>query len=124
MKAVTKAAELAGAQFFHFGTMGDFIEFTHGAKQRGIRVIISSLITPPTNIAGFKKHAAIRNLDIATGTCVRKSGHRMLTRAWCFLVCRNRLGPRDPVAKQWYFHSVQLDFYADRARVRSLVIKF
>jgi maltose alpha-D-glucosyltransferase/alpha-amylase len=32
-----------------FGTLGDFVEFTHGAKQRGIRVIIDLVVNHTSN---------------------------------------------------------------------------
>src|SRR3954452_3104793 len=32
-----------------YGTLGDFVEFTHGAKQRGIRVIIDLVVNHTSN---------------------------------------------------------------------------
>ena len=32
-----------------FGSLGDFVEFTHGAKQRGIRVIIDLVVNHTSN---------------------------------------------------------------------------
>src|SRR5258706_885385 len=32
-----------------YGTLGDFVEFTHGAKQRGIRVIIDLVLNHTSN---------------------------------------------------------------------------
>ena len=51
------------------GTLGDFVEFTHGAEQRGIRVMWS--ITPLIGIRGFKRRAVIPTRNIATGILVR-----------------------------------------------------
>jgi maltose alpha-D-glucosyltransferase/alpha-amylase len=40
-----------------YGTMGDFVEFTHGAKQRGIRVLIDLVVNHTSNEHGWFKEA-------------------------------------------------------------------
>jgi glycosidase len=42
-----------------YGTLGDFVEFTHGCKQRGIRVVIDLVVnTPRTNMPGSSRRGA------------------------------------------------------------------
>ena len=40
-----------------YGTLGDFVEFTHGAKQRGIRVIIDLVVNHTSNEHPWFKEA-------------------------------------------------------------------
>jgi maltose alpha-D-glucosyltransferase/alpha-amylase len=40
-----------------YGTLGDFVEFTHGAKQRGIRVIIDLVVNHTSNVHPWFKEA-------------------------------------------------------------------
>src|SRR5689334_4700774 len=40
-----------------YGTMGDFVEFTHGAKQRGIRVLIDLVVNHTSNEHPWFKEA-------------------------------------------------------------------
>jgi hypothetical protein len=72
-----------------YGTLGDFVEFTHAAFAS---LSISSLITRPTNINGFNKRGATRSRNIVTGISGQKSAHRRLTKEWSSQGCRNRRG--------------------------------
>ena len=40
-----------------YGTLGDFVEFTHGCKQRGIRVIIDLVVNHTSNEHAWFKSA-------------------------------------------------------------------
>jgi len=40
-----------------YGTLGDFVEFTHGAKQRGIRVLIDLVVNHTSNEHPWFKEA-------------------------------------------------------------------
>src|ERR1700756_5760025 len=40
-----------------YGTIGDFVEFTHGAKQRGIRVLIDLVVNHTSDEHGWFKQA-------------------------------------------------------------------
>src|SRR6185312_14879601 len=52
------------------GTLGDFVEFTHGCKQRGIRVLIDlSSTTHRINMPGFKRPVPTQNPNIGIGMC-------------------------------------------------------
>ena len=44
-----------------YGTLGDFVEFTHGCQQRGMRVLIDLVVNHTSNdIPGFVKRAKSR----------------------------------------------------------------
>jgi maltose alpha-D-glucosyltransferase / alpha-amylase len=76
-----------------YGTLGDFVEFAHGCKQRGIRVIIDLVVTRPTNMRGSNRRGVRRTPPIATGTSGPTSVRPMLGKAWFFPECRNQPGP-------------------------------
>src|SRR6266496_5062749 len=44
-----------------YGTLGDFIEFTHGAKQRGIRVLIDLVVNHTSGPASMVQTGALRS---------------------------------------------------------------
>ena len=76
-----------------YGTLGDFVEFTHGAKQRGIRVLIDLVVNHTSNsIPGSRRRGAIPTRSTASGMSGRRRSHRVPTKAWCFLACRSRPG--------------------------------
>ena len=52
-----------------FGSLGDFIEFTHGAKQRGIRVIIDLVVNHTSDQHPWFQDAR-RHCALATGSGV------------------------------------------------------
>ena len=76
-----------------YGTIGDFVEFTHGAKQRGIRVLIDLVVNHTSN-----EHQWLSPLEgttianIATGTYGRRRNRRARTVAWCSPECRSPRG--------------------------------
>jgi hypothetical protein len=68
-----------------YGTLGDFVEFTHGLRSAAFAsLLISSLITPPTNINGFKRRGATRSRNIATGMFGQRSARRRPIKEWSF----------------------------------------
>ena len=77
-----------------YGTLGDFVEFTHGAKQRGIRVMIDLVVNHTSDEHAWFQEAlgAIRNPNIETGTSGRKRSPRTPTREWSFPASRSRRG--------------------------------
>jgi glycosidase len=76
-----------------YGTLGDFVEFTHAAKQRGIRVIIDLVVNHTSNQhPWFKKRGGIRTPNTATGTSGRRKSRPTPTVEWCFRVSRNQPG--------------------------------
>ena len=68
-----------------YGTLGDFVEFTHAAKQRGIRVIIDLVVNHTSDEhAWFQEARRIRTQNIATGTSGPKRSRAARTREWFF----------------------------------------
>ena len=77
-----------------YGTLGDFVEFTHGAKQHGIRVLIDLVVNHTSNEhPWFKEARRDPNPNIAIGMSGRKRSRRAPTREWSFPACRKPPGP-------------------------------
>ena len=75
------------------GTLGDFVEVTHGAEQPAfVSLWISWSITPLIGIRGFKRRAVIPTRNIATGIFGPIRSRPTPTREWCFREYRNRPG--------------------------------
>ena len=68
-----------------YGTLGDFVEFTHGCKQRGMRVLIDLVVNHTSKRASMVSSSTARSLiAISRLVCLveeetqeRKSGHRI-----------------------------------------------
>ena len=97
-----------------YGTLGDFVEFTHGCEQRGIRVLIDLVVNHTSN-----EHPWFRE--------ARQARPQSKYRDWYVWSKKNRNTPRmalffpgvqkstwtyDSVAKYWYFHRFY-DFQPD-----------
>src|SRR5256885_3492558 len=66
-----------------YGTLGEFVEFTRAAHQRGIRVITDLVVNhTPTSTRGSRRRARRRSRATATGTSGRRSGRATGTREW------------------------------------------
>ncbi len=77
-----------------YGSLGDFVAFTHAAKQRGLRVLIDLVVNHTSDKhRWFQSPAPIRSPAIAIGTSGPTSALRPLTRAWSFPASRSRPGP-------------------------------
>jgi maltose alpha-D-glucosyltransferase/alpha-amylase len=80
-----------------YGTLGDFVEFTHGCRQRGIRVIIDLVVNHTSDA-----HPWFRDARSSPDSPYRDwyvwadKKPPMPTRAWCFPACRNPHGPAIP----------------------------
>ena len=88
-----------------YGTLGDFVEFTHAAEQRGIRVLIDLVVNHTSNEhAWFKEarkdpHSKYRDWYIWSKRKPASAGVGMVfpgvqKSTWSF----------DEQAKAWYFH--------------------
>src|ERR1700704_268997 len=72
-----------------YGTIGDFVEFTHGCRQRGIRVLIDLVVNHTSDQhPWFKEARKSERSRNATTTCGRRSHRRTTTRAWSFRACK------------------------------------
>jgi maltose alpha-D-glucosyltransferase / alpha-amylase len=84
-----------------YGTLGDFVEFTHGCRQRGIRVLIDLVV----NHTSDKKHAE----DGVVFPGIQKS-------TWNY----------DKIARAWYFHrfyDFQPDLNTSNPKVQAEILK-
>jgi maltose alpha-D-glucosyltransferase / alpha-amylase len=88
-----------------FGTLGDFVEFTHAARQRGIRVIIDLVVNHTSDQHAWFKDARrnpkskYRDWYVWSKTKPRDSNKGMV-----FPGVQKSTWNYDSVARQWYFH--------------------
>jgi maltose alpha-D-glucosyltransferase / alpha-amylase len=110
-----------------YGTLGDFVEFTHGAKQRGIRVLIDLVVN----------HTSIDHPWFQEARSDPKSKHRNwyvwakkkpphADQGMVFPGVQKTTWTHDPAAKEWYFHrfyDFQPDLNTDNPEVQAEILK-
>ncbi|HET9625369.1 MAG TPA: alpha-amylase family protein [Kofleriaceae bacterium] len=88
-----------------YGTLGDFVDFTHEAKQRGIRVMIDLVVNhtsdqhPWFQAARRDKHSKYRDYYVWSDKKPKDAGRGMV-----FPGVQKATWTRDPVANRYYFH--------------------
>jgi len=76
-----------------YGTLGDFVEFTHGCEQRGMRVLIDLVGNHTSDSTrGFVKLGETLIRSTGSGMYGRKKNRSTPMRALSFRVCRNQPG--------------------------------
>jgi maltose alpha-D-glucosyltransferase / alpha-amylase len=96
-----------------YGTLGDFVEFTHGCKQRGMRVIIDLVINhtsdrhPWFQEARGDPHSKHRDWYVWSKTKPKDAASGVV-----FPGVQKSTWTRDAAAKAWYFHRFY-DFQPD-----------
>jgi maltose alpha-D-glucosyltransferase / alpha-amylase len=96
-----------------YGTLGDFVEFAHGAKQRGIRVLIDLVVNHTSNEHNWFKQARkdpnskYRDWYVWSKKKPRSAGQGMV-----FPGVQKSTWSYDEEAKAWYFHRFY-DFQPD-----------
>ena len=96
-----------------YGTLGDFVEFAHGAKQRGMRVIIDLVVNHTSNQHHWFKEARrdktsrYRDWYVWSDKRPKNADQGMV-----FPGVQTSTWSRDSVAKAWYFHRFY-DFQPD-----------
>jgi maltose alpha-D-glucosyltransferase/alpha-amylase len=96
-----------------YGTLGDFVEFTHGAKQRGIRVLIDLVVNHTSDQHPWFKdarkdpHSKYRDWYVWSK---KKPAHA--DRGMVFPGVQKSTWSYDREAKAWYFHRFY-DFQPD-----------
>jgi maltose alpha-D-glucosyltransferase/alpha-amylase len=96
-----------------YGTLGDFVEFTHGAKQRGIRVIIDLVVNhtsdqhPWFQDARRDPNSRYRDWYVWSPTRPRNANQGMV-----FPGVQKSTWSYDREARAWYFHRFY-DFQPD-----------
>jgi maltose alpha-D-glucosyltransferase/alpha-amylase len=96
-----------------YGTLGDFVEFTHGAKQRGIRVLIDLVVNHTSDQHPWFQEARrdpkskYRDWYVWSNNKPRNANKGMV-----FPGVQKTTWTRDALAKEWYFHRFY-DFQPD-----------
>ena len=88
-----------------FGTLGDFVDFTHEAKQRGIRVMIDLVVNHTSDqhpwFQEARRDPASKYRDFYVWSETRPANH---DEGMVFPGVQKTTWTRDPVAGQYYFH--------------------
>jgi len=110
-----------------YGTLGDFVEFTHGAHQRGMRVIIDLVVNhtsdrhPWFQEARSDPNSKYRNWYVWSD---RKPPHAH--EGMVFPGVQKSTWTRDKEAKAWYFHrfyDFQPDLNTSQPEVQAEILK-
>jgi maltose alpha-D-glucosyltransferase/alpha-amylase len=110
-----------------YGTLGDFVEFTHGAKQRGIRVLIDLVVNHTSNEHPWFKEARrdpsskYRNWYIWSKKRPANANEGMV-----FPGVQKTTWTYDDVAKEYYFHrfyDFQPDLNTSNPAVQAEILK-
>jgi maltose alpha-D-glucosyltransferase/alpha-amylase len=110
-----------------YGTMGDFVEFTHGAKQRGIRVLIDLVVNHTSNEHPWFKEARkdpdskYRNWYVWSKKKPPNAHQGMV-----FPGVQKSTWTYDREAKAWYFHrfyDFQPDLNTSHPEVQAEILK-
>jgi maltose alpha-D-glucosyltransferase/alpha-amylase len=110
-----------------YGTLGDFVEFTHGAKQRGIRVIIDLVVNHTSNEhAWFREarrdpHSPYRDWYIWSKQKPPRAQEGMV-----FPGVQKSTWSYDEQARAWYFHrfyDFQPDLNTSHPEVQAEILK-
>jgi maltose alpha-D-glucosyltransferase / alpha-amylase len=110
-----------------YGTLGDFVEFTHGCKQRGIRVLIDLVVNHTSD-----KHPWFQEARSDPKSKYRdwyvwsKKKPKHASDGVVFPGVQNSTWNYDKVAKAWYFHrfyDFQPDLNTSNPRVQAEILK-
>ena len=104
-----------------YGTLGDFVEFTHGAKQRGIRVIIDLVVNHTSNEHPWFKEARKDPQSKYRDWYVwSKKKPPSANKGMVFPGVQKTTWTYDSVAREYYFHRFY-DFQPDLNTAHPLV---
>jgi maltose alpha-D-glucosyltransferase/alpha-amylase len=110
-----------------YGTLGDFVEFTHGCRQRGIRVIIDLVVNHTSDTHPWFREARsspdspYRDWYVWADKRPANAGKGMV-----FPGVQKSTWTRDPQARAWYFHrfyDFQPDLNTSNPRVQAEILK-
>jgi maltose alpha-D-glucosyltransferase/alpha-amylase len=110
-----------------YGTLGDFVEFAHGAKQRGIRIIVDLVVNHTSDQHHWFKDARrdpnskYRDWYVWSRKRPKSAGTGMV-----FPGVQKSTWSRDAVAKAWYFHrfyDFQPDLNTTNPEVQAEILK-
>jgi maltose alpha-D-glucosyltransferase/alpha-amylase len=110
-----------------YGTLGDFVEFTHAAKQRGIRVLIDLVVNHTSNEhRWFQEARRDPNSKYRDWYVWSKKRPASADKGMVFPGVQKTTWSRDPIAKEWYFHrfyDFQPDLNTSNPAVQSEILK-
>ena len=110
-----------------YGTLGDFVEFTHAAKQRGIRVLIDLVVNHTSNEhPWFKEARKEPNSKYRDWYIWSKRKPPRANRGMVFPGVQKSTWSYDEVAKAWYFHrfyDFQPDLNTSHPEVQAEILK-
>jgi maltose alpha-D-glucosyltransferase / alpha-amylase len=110
-----------------YGTLGDFVEFTHGAKQRGIRVLIDLVVNHTSNQhPWFKEARRDPNSKYRDWYIWSKKKPPRADQGMVFPGVQKSTWTHDPEAKAWYFHrfyDFQPDLNTSNPEVQAEILK-
>ncbi|HKS61144.1 MAG TPA: alpha-amylase family protein [Xanthobacteraceae bacterium] len=110
-----------------YGTLGDFVDFTHAAKQRGIRVLIDLVVNHTSNEhPWFQEARRDPNSKYRDWYVWSKTRPANAEKGMVFPGVQKTTWSRDPVAKEYYFHrfyDFQPDLNTSNPAVQSEILK-
>ena len=110
-----------------FGSLGDFVEFTHGAKQRGIRILIDLVINHTSNEhPWFQQARRDAQSQYRDWYLWSKKRPPQSNEGMVFPGVQKSTWSYDAVAKQWYFHrfyDFQPDLNTSNPAVQAEILK-
>jgi maltose alpha-D-glucosyltransferase/alpha-amylase len=110
-----------------YGTLGDFVEFTHAAKQRGIRVIIDLVVNHTSDQhAWFKEARRDPKSPYREWYVWAKTRPPDANKGMVFPGVQKSTWNYDPVARAWYFHrfyQFQPDLNTSNPEVQAEILK-
>jgi maltose alpha-D-glucosyltransferase / alpha-amylase len=110
-----------------YGTLGDFIEFTHGAKQRGIRVLIDLVVNHTSDQhPWFKQARSDPNSEYRNWYVWSKKKPQQASKGMVFPGVQKSTWTYDREAKAWYFHrfyDFQPDLNTSNPEVQDEILK-
>jgi maltose alpha-D-glucosyltransferase/alpha-amylase len=110
-----------------YGTIGDFVEFTHSAKQRGIRVLIDLVVNHTSNEhQWFKRARRDHNSKYRDWYVWSKKKPPRADRGMVFPGVQKSTWSYDDAAKAWYFHrfyDFQPDLNTSNPEVQAEILK-
>ena len=110
-----------------YGTLGDFVEFTHAAKQRGIRVIIDLVVNHTSDQhAWFKEARRDPDSKYRDWYVWSKKKPRNANTGMVFPGVQKSTWSYDAAARAWYFHrfyDFQPDLNTSNPHVQAEILK-
>ena len=110
-----------------YGTLGDFVEFTHAAKQRGIRVVIDLVVNHTSDehpwFQEARRDPKSKYRDWYVWSKKRPSN---ADKGMVFPGVQKTTWSHDSVAKEWYFHrfyDFQPDLNTSNPEVQAEILK-